>query len=73
MDWEENSAVLFGMKGCPATDNFYGHVYLFLDVARTSYHDFVCIGSKPVVTEDMLIYCSANCYNSNSQNLYDGF
>ena len=56
MDWEENGTMLFGMKDCPVIDNFHVHIYLFLDITRTPYHDFVCIGSKHlVVNEDMLI------------------
>ena len=56
MDWKENGAMLFGMKGCPVIDNSHGDTYLFLDITRTPYHDFVCIGSKHlVVLEDMLI------------------
>lgn len=57
MDWKENGAMLFGMKGCPVIDNFHGHIYFFLDITRAPYHDFVCIGSKHlVVIEDILIF-----------------
>ena len=56
-DPKENGAMLFGMKGCPVIDYFHGHFYLFLDITRTSYQDFVCISSKHlVVIEDILIF-----------------